>query len=244
MKIKLFWYCVVVAIVCICLLTQIYAGNARCTNNIVDNPQNLPVIDRIKIVLDSVFTLQIGSTPKKYTIRVIFRNNGRFEMIVKKSGTSKTFQNFHGLGIYRGGDDFEIIDVNSDGYKDFKILSNIGNTGLNNGYSFWLYNPRNGKFYHSEEFDNLFGPNPSFDESGLVTEQSTETNCLCYDTETFKMVGTTKVLVRREAQTFDWDKELYTRVLYKLIDGKLVEVKKKVMTREEAANDNEDWSHL
>lgn len=242
MKIKLFWYCFVTTIVNICLLTLIYANNHKVMNNNDNKPINHPVKNRTKVLLDSLFTLSIGSTLKVYNVRAIFKDNNRFEIIIKKSGTSKTLQSIHGLGIYEGEGDFEIIDVNSDGYKDFKILSNIGNTGLNNGYSFWLYNPHTGKFNHSEEFDNLFGANPTFDESGLVTEQSTETNCLCYDTETFKIIGTTKVLVRREAQTFDWDKQLYTRILLKLINGKLVEVKKKVMTREEAAADKEDWS--
>jgi hypothetical protein len=241
--IKLLWRCFVTAIVGICLLTLIFAGNHKSTDNKDGESINHPDKNRSKVLLDSVFTLPIGSTSKVYTVRVIFRDNDRFQMIIKKSGTLDTLQYIRGLGMYeRQEGDFEILDVNSDGYKDFKILSGIGNTGLNKEYSFWLYNPHTGKFDHSDEFDNLFGANPSFDESGLVTEYNTETSCLCYDTETFKIVGGIKVLIRREAQTYDREKNIYTRVLLKLLNGKLVEVKKKVMTNEEAANDDEDWS--
>jgi hypothetical protein len=237
MNIKFVWRGFVMMIVSICLLNLNYAGYQKFKGG--------KSMNRAKVLLDSVFTLPIGSTSKVYNVRVIFKDDNHFQMIIKKSGSTDTLQNIRGYGIYeRQADDFEIIDVNSDGYKDFKILSNIGNTGQNKNYSFWLYNPKTGKFYHSEEFDNQIGANPFFDESGLVTEYNTETNCLCYDTETFKMMGTTKVLVRREVQTYDWDKQLYTRKLFKLINGQLVEVKKKVMTREEAANDKEDWSHL
>jgi hypothetical protein len=135
----------------------------------------------------------------------------------------------------------EFEDINFDGYTDFMYVSNVGNQGVNQDYSIWLFNKDLQRFELSEEFSETVGCNPVIDSESQSITTGGLSGCLgnCYSTRVYEVQNNHLILVDEVAQDLDPEgrlkdgEPLFVFMHKKRIHGTMVTVKGAVGTLEE-----------
>jgi len=122
-----------------------------------------------------------------------------------------------------------VIDMNFDGYKDFRVVSWVGST-WNRGYHVWLYNPKSGRFCYDVDLSNLSSP--------IVFDARTQTvstfskggsAAAIHSRYDYKFIAGKLTRVKRYEQTFDKKFDRYVYTIWKRINGKMVKVEHAVV---------------
>jgi len=112
-----------------------------------------------------------------------------FDRIVVYRGAAKV-QEIAAKGEFSAGDDrlVEFVDVNFDGADDLKVTTSTS-AGPNVGFDYWLFDPRTGKFEHSDIGDKLSGFDITPDPKTKTIAASGRASCCDWETATYKWVG-------------------------------------------------------
>jgi hypothetical protein len=118
---------------------------------------------------------------------------------------------------------FKIIDINFDGFNDFRIIENAGGGYLIPSFHYFLFNQNKNKFDYSEEFSKLccnLSINKVLKEIYLEYYQTNEEKWTKW---TYRIVDKIpKLSAIRTEYIFDEDnKQKFRTILEELIDGKM-----------------------
>ena len=120
------------------------------------------------------------------------------------------------------------VDINFDGYNDLEMLSNVGASGLNRSYVYWLFDPQTRRFSFAEELEYT---NPVVDAQAKEITTGGSMGCAgrCWLLETHRLIGDEFVLVRVQRQYYDEAKQQYMRVAEALVDGVMQVVSEEIV---------------
>lgn len=108
---------------------------------------------------------------------VVYRNGAKLQEIAAK-------------GDFWEGDDrlVEFADINFDGFDDLKVMTSTS-AGPNAGFDYWLFNPRSGKFDHSDIGDKLSGFDVLPDPHTKTIRVTGRSSCCDWESATYKWIG-------------------------------------------------------
>jgi hypothetical protein len=209
------------------------------------------------VVSDTVQIVSIGPTVSPLTVHIRMVGNGYafahyLSIVVLKcvpnSSVYDTVQVISegeetGYNAYFVGPEevVEFKDINFDGYTDLMYVSNVGNQGVNQVYSIWLFNKDLQRFELNEEFSETVGCNPVIDSESQSITSGGLNGCFgnCYSTEVYEVQNNHLILVDELAQELDPEgrlkdgEPLFIFIHKKRIHGTMVTVKRVVGTLEE-----------
>jgi len=178
------------------------------------------------------FEFQIHKDLKPYIFKLYGNKSnhiGKIEIIIK--GKTAPFQSITTTTTttqspYKRAKYFEVLDMNFDGYKDIKLLEWWGVTG-NKGYRCWLYAPNKKKFIFHKELSELGNPRINHAEQTIRTSYNGGGGL--YALHIWAFENGKLVCVEGTLQDYDKDKQHYIVIKNKRINGKIVEVERKIV---------------
>ena len=108
---------------------------------------------------------------------VVFRNGAKLQEIAVQ-------------GQFWATDDrlVDFQDINFDGFDDIRVMTSTS-AGPNVGFDYWLYNPRSGKYEHSDIGDALSGFDVMPDARTKTITVTGRSSCCEWETASYKWVG-------------------------------------------------------
>ncbi len=135
-------------------------------------------------------------------------------------------------------------DMNFDGYNDLELVSSWSGMG-NDCYSFWLYNPLKETFEYNESLNKLCNPGPDEKDKTLKTGWNGGALRCIYTMQVYKWKGKELVLIGdAEENISDEKKDLFHKVIRRLRNGKMVVVSDRILTYDEAIEENHKGTQL
>ena len=136
-----------------------------------------PDNSRLSVVLSGPIATDADTGGTVFDRLVVYRGGAKLQEIAAK-------------GEFSAGDDrlAEFVDVNFDGADDLKVMTSTS-AGPNVGFDYWLFNPRTGKFEHSDIGDKLSGFDITPDPKTKTIAASGRASCCDWETVTYKWVG-------------------------------------------------------
>lgn len=141
---------------------------------------------------------------------------------IREQGAAEPFQEIGGVGsrVYSGieHNGFETIDLNFDGYLDFRLLAQTS-AGPNTLYRNWLWSPREGRFVANEALDEIVSP--EFDPDTQEITSRWRSSAAEGGVDIHMWEGGSPVIIHRETDRYS---DIgCTRTFYDRIEGKLAE---------------------
>jgi hypothetical protein len=223
MKTNIFYFQFIITTLVVLLLFQASALYAQEQNEysqidtvkICDMPQS-------KTFIFKVVTSEINSEYNKELITDIYiynLPNETFLQIIKDTSTL----NF-------SGGEVDYVDINIDGYLDIDI--NLGYYNLIASHTFWLFDPKDNKFYYSGEFSRLNDYYVDVDEKIIESNELSLGGSGGYS-QKFKVENDSLILIETSfGNYYEYEKT-------KLINGMLKTVEKVEEGWETDSNDNQ-----
>ncbi len=126
--------------------------------------------------------------------------------------------------------DYQIVDANFDGYKDFCYVQSRGNA--NYYCRFWIWDPKSGKFTESPDLDEI--SMPEFDKDSKVVKGYWRSSAAANETRYYRYIDGKLTCVRYLEMGDPDDEGMQTLIVEDYVDGKLVEVfREKALLTEE-----------
>jgi hypothetical protein len=135
-------------------------------------------------------------------------------------------------------EEYELTDINFDGYNDLKILHDYSANGLNYNYKILLFNKSNYKFEYNEEVSELIGTNCEIDS----VKKEISINSLTFDggrpdsySAVYKFYDNVLIMVRENRFYFidstdtETGKDLYREIIKARKDSSLVIIKDEII---------------
>ena len=111
------------------------------------------------------------------------------------------FLNIEFLGNAFGHEsDTNLIDLDSDGYKDLLLLNGNGDMGRNYNYTPYFYDYKNNKFITNEKLPDII--NPDVDAENKTFSEHISQGCYsnCFTESTFKMINGIPIVLEQIVQ--------------------------------------------
>lgn len=181
------------------------------------------------------FEFQIHEDLKPYIFKLYGNKSNhieKIEIIIK--GEASPFQSIYTTSQspyqspYKGAKYFEAVDMNFDGYKDIRLLDWWGATG-NKGYRCWLYNPKKKRFYINRELGGLSNPRFDCKKKKIYTSGTGGHAGMIHCISILTFISGKLICLESERQDYVKEKNHYLRIRSKLINGKMVEVERKIV---------------
>ncbi|NVN99119.1 MAG: ankyrin repeat domain-containing protein [Geobacteraceae bacterium] len=173
----------------------------------------------------SVYSFKLyGNKARKIVKRIVITDTSTKKVVQDLS----VAEDYEEMASPPDDDYFALTDINFDGYRDISLLVGWGVTGHRDS-SFWLFNPKIGKFAHNKDYDNL--GTFSLDEKNkqINTHSNGGHAGAIYSDATYEVRGNKPVLIREINQDYDDKKGYYVEVTQELVDGQMKETGRKIV---------------
>ncbi|HEY9165242.1 MAG TPA: hypothetical protein VIS48_03675 [Candidatus Kryptonia bacterium] len=157
-----------------------------------------------EIVIDTVYVLTINDTMPNYSFHYMAYRGEWLKIVVSDVETGDTIQTIEDdFGVSSDQSEYVeplwMMDLNYDGYGDLMLLTGMHQILGRSSYSYWLYNPKIGRFGRDERMSSQLNDEPEFD----LTNRTVKTFSVDYpgtfnrEDDTYKFINGSYVLIRR-----------------------------------------------
>lgn len=140
--------------------------------------------------------LPMGAESEIYAIRVYDKNNKKIQTI--RNAGYLTDQN----------NTLDMIDANFDGYEDMMIYSHDGGAGPNNGYNFYIYDPKSKQFEYDQTLSEL--TQIQVDTKAKMITAAWRNGAAQHGYEEYKWINGKLTMTKQTVETYTQNDEIQT----------------------------------
>lgn len=159
-------------------------------------------------------TVDIGGGAGELVLRFFFPKHDNYleRVDLMKPGSASPSGQVP-AGVFINADDFrvEFIDMNFDGHKDFRIMTDEGERVRSEVYKYWLYEPAAKTFAPANLFDGMCSP--SFDPYNKAINSACGSSGEGYILRTYTFVGGDLAVIREGTAAFYYNPTFTVRVI-------------------------------